>query len=247
MIKRALAGSASVRVIGNSPTLGVDLPAWCRANGHAFTGGVIARSPHDRWRGAERAETDRDLGRSSACVLGTRGAWRARRGRCDHARSTTRRQARRLGRRSRAPLRASRRDAMGSGDRHPVGRARRPSARGRGRDRPGHDLLDRERDRGAARARALPRPAAPALPRGDAAARDPGGRRGAPHRGLHAPRAATPHVARPLHRGWPGVARDPVRRARLRSRELPALRPRRRQLPRAPLVHPRSRARRMHA
>ena len=50
--------------------------------------------------------------------------------------------------------------------------------------------LDRERDGGAARARAVPRPGAPALPRGHAAARDPGRRRGAPHRGLHAARAA---------------------------------------------------------
>ncbi len=55
LIKRALAGSPEVRVLGSSPTLAIDLPAWCRANGHAFADGVVTRTPHDRWRTAERA------------------------------------------------------------------------------------------------------------------------------------------------------------------------------------------------
>ena len=58
LIKRALASNASVRVVGSAITLAIDLPAWCRATGHAFAdGGIITRGPHDRWRGAERAGT----------------------------------------------------------------------------------------------------------------------------------------------------------------------------------------------
>lgn len=57
LIKRALAAVGELRVSGTSPTLAIDLPAWCRANGHAFADGVVTRSPHDRWRGAERAGT----------------------------------------------------------------------------------------------------------------------------------------------------------------------------------------------
>jgi hypothetical protein len=57
LIKRALATSATVRVVGSAATLAIDLPAWCRANGHALADHVITRGPHDRWRGAERAGT----------------------------------------------------------------------------------------------------------------------------------------------------------------------------------------------
>lgn len=55
LVKRALAAHPQVRVHGTAPTLTVDLPAWCRAQGHAFANGVIMRSAHNRWRGAERA------------------------------------------------------------------------------------------------------------------------------------------------------------------------------------------------
>ena len=57
LIKRALAGNGVARVIGTAVTLAVDLPAWCRANGHAYADGVVTRGPHDRWRTAERAGT----------------------------------------------------------------------------------------------------------------------------------------------------------------------------------------------
>ncbi len=59
LIKRALASSSEILVRGRSPALGSDLPAWCRALGHRCSpsgeGFSIERSPHDRWRGAERA------------------------------------------------------------------------------------------------------------------------------------------------------------------------------------------------
>jgi hypothetical protein len=59
LIKRALAASEHVEVRGGAATLAADLPAWCRAHGHAveaIAGGfAIRRGPHDRWRGAERA------------------------------------------------------------------------------------------------------------------------------------------------------------------------------------------------
>ena len=60
LIKHALAGAEHVEVRGTAPTLGVDLPAWCRAHGHrinvAFLPGVyiIHRGP-GRWKHAERA------------------------------------------------------------------------------------------------------------------------------------------------------------------------------------------------
>jgi hypothetical protein len=60
LIKRALAGSEQIEVRGTAPTLGVDLPAWCRARGLriniAFLPGVyiVHRGP-DRWAHAERA------------------------------------------------------------------------------------------------------------------------------------------------------------------------------------------------
>ncbi len=60
LIKRALATAEQVEVRGTAPTLGVDLPAWCRARGLriniAFRPGVyiLHRGP-ERWRDAERA------------------------------------------------------------------------------------------------------------------------------------------------------------------------------------------------
>jgi hypothetical protein len=61
LIKRAFIASAQITVHGTSSTIAIDLPAWCRSQGH----GVehvdrqtfrIERGP-DRWRGAERAGT----------------------------------------------------------------------------------------------------------------------------------------------------------------------------------------------
>jgi TusA-related sulfurtransferase len=69
LVKRALAGvavGAAVDVAGSAPTLAIDLPAWCRGQGHR----VVASERHGagsrlrverggadagRWRGAERA------------------------------------------------------------------------------------------------------------------------------------------------------------------------------------------------
>lgn len=55
LLKRALSMALRIRVRGTAPTLGVDLPAWCRAHGHWFAEGVVTRGPHARWRAAERA------------------------------------------------------------------------------------------------------------------------------------------------------------------------------------------------
>jgi hypothetical protein len=57
LVKRALRSSDRVRVIGTSPTLAIDLPAWCRARGHGFADGVIVRGDAAAGRlfGAERA------------------------------------------------------------------------------------------------------------------------------------------------------------------------------------------------
>jgi hypothetical protein len=59
LIERGLKASASIEVRGSAATLAIDLPAWARARGYrcdAVAGGfAIARGPHDRWRGAERA------------------------------------------------------------------------------------------------------------------------------------------------------------------------------------------------
>jgi len=57
LIKRALAAHDEIEVRGTAPSLAADLPAWCRSQGHACEGRSITRSPHDRWRGAERAGT----------------------------------------------------------------------------------------------------------------------------------------------------------------------------------------------
>jgi hypothetical protein len=61
LIGRALALASIIDVCGSSPNLGVDLPAWCRAKGHAVertrTGFTIVRGDADRTVGAERAGT----------------------------------------------------------------------------------------------------------------------------------------------------------------------------------------------
>jgi hypothetical protein len=64
LVKRALAGLSAgerVRVRGSSPTLAIDLGAWCRAQGHAFQmeGDILhverGRAAGARFVGAERA------------------------------------------------------------------------------------------------------------------------------------------------------------------------------------------------
>jgi hypothetical protein len=55
LVQRVLAASRAVRVRGTSPTLAVDLPAWCRARGHALDGDVVTRGDASRTAGAERA------------------------------------------------------------------------------------------------------------------------------------------------------------------------------------------------
>ena len=85
--------------------------------------------------------------------------------------------------------------AAASGTRRPPSTGRPPSrlpAEVEARRRPGDDLPGRERAGRPDRPGAAPRPDPPALPRGHAAARRPGRRRGAAHRGLHPPRAAAP-------------------------------------------------------
>ncbi len=61
LIKRALDAHPRITVRGRASSLRSDLPAWCRAFGHGCDAGpegfVLTRSPHDRWRGAERAGT----------------------------------------------------------------------------------------------------------------------------------------------------------------------------------------------
>jgi hypothetical protein len=60
LIERALGASPQIVVRGTAATLAVDLPAWCRARGHAVTsvagGFKIVRGP-DRFVGSERAGT----------------------------------------------------------------------------------------------------------------------------------------------------------------------------------------------
>ncbi|HSD90713.1 MAG TPA: hypothetical protein VLB44_24480 [Kofleriaceae bacterium] len=59
LVKRALESAPRVLVRGSSAALAVDLPAWCRSQGHSVElvadGFAVTRSPHDRWSGAERA------------------------------------------------------------------------------------------------------------------------------------------------------------------------------------------------
>ena len=61
LIKRGLEVHPRITVRGCATSLSSDLPAWCRAFGHVCEAGpdgfAITRSPHDRWRGAERAGT----------------------------------------------------------------------------------------------------------------------------------------------------------------------------------------------
>lgn len=78
LVKHALARDGTIAVRGGSPTLAVDLPAWCRARGHAIertaTGFAIARGP-DRWRDAERAGGDTPVEHAPArWGLAARGA-----------------------------------------------------------------------------------------------------------------------------------------------------------------------------
>lgn len=58
LVKRALARDGAVTVSGTAASLAVDLPAWCRARGHAVERRgddfAITAGP-DRWRDAERA------------------------------------------------------------------------------------------------------------------------------------------------------------------------------------------------
>ena len=74
---------------------------------------------------------------------------------------------------------------VGPGDRDRLGRAVRAARRRRGRGRAGDDVPDRERAGRAGRPGPFPRPDPPALPRGHAAPRHAGRRRGAPRRGVH--------------------------------------------------------------
>ena len=59
LVKRALATAAEITIRGSAPTLAIDLPAWCRAQGHALArigdGFAIARATTGRWGDAERA------------------------------------------------------------------------------------------------------------------------------------------------------------------------------------------------
>jgi hypothetical protein len=71
LIKRALAPGRSVIVSGTAPSLAIDLPAWCRARGHALDkrpdGFAITAGP-DRWRHAERAGDPPLRGRLAAAI-----------------------------------------------------------------------------------------------------------------------------------------------------------------------------------
>ena len=61
LIKRALARGGAALVSGRAPSLAVDLPAWCRARGHAVerrAGAFAITAGPDRWRFAERAGGD---------------------------------------------------------------------------------------------------------------------------------------------------------------------------------------------
>ena len=187
------------------PELGVHLRAWCRAQGHAvrLADGRTDRSPVPATRGAGeggdarrgRRRASRHAGRGGRPSAAPRWGLAARgaTGRGGRARSSTSacRQGRRLGRRGRAPLPQA---AAAQWD---------PDDGASPWDAP-FELPDEVEDAVVQvmtylienETAALLVPARflgadpPALPRGDAAARDPGRRRGAPHRGVHAPRAA---------------------------------------------------------
>ena len=128
------------------------------------------------------------------------------------------------------------------GDRDPVECAVRARRRSRGRGRAGDDVPHRERNGGADRSEPVHRTVAPAFPRSDAGARRSSGRRGPPHRGVHA--------ARQLKRSELGRRRLAGRRrsrrwsrSRLRHRVVPALGARRRDVSLAAVVHRAVRAR----
>jgi hypothetical protein len=59
LVQRALARSGVITIRGTAAALAVDLPAWCRARGHACErtaeGFLVRAGAADRWRGAERA------------------------------------------------------------------------------------------------------------------------------------------------------------------------------------------------
>jgi hypothetical protein len=78
LIKRALARDRSVIVSGTAPSLAIDLPAWCRARGHALeprAGGFAITAGPDRWRHAERAGGDAPVAQPPArWGLAARGA-----------------------------------------------------------------------------------------------------------------------------------------------------------------------------
>ena len=78
LIKRALARDRTVIVAGSAPSLAIDLPAWCRARGHALDrrpGGFAITAGPDRWRGAERAGGDAPVAHPPArWGLAARGA-----------------------------------------------------------------------------------------------------------------------------------------------------------------------------
>jgi hypothetical protein len=78
LIKRALARDRSVIVSGTAPSLAIDLPAWCRARGHAIepcAGGFEITAGPDRWRHAERAGGDAPVAQPPArWGLAARGA-----------------------------------------------------------------------------------------------------------------------------------------------------------------------------
>jgi hypothetical protein len=78
LIKRALARDRSAIVTGRAPSLAIDLPAWCRARGHALEQRgdcfAITAGP-DRWRDAERAGGDAPIAQPPArWGLAARGA-----------------------------------------------------------------------------------------------------------------------------------------------------------------------------
>jgi hypothetical protein len=78
LVKRELARTGRAVVRGDDPALGVDLPAWCRARGHAVerAGDAFAiTAGADRWHGAERAGGDAPVDRPPArWGLAARGA-----------------------------------------------------------------------------------------------------------------------------------------------------------------------------
>ena len=128
---RARARAEQVEVRGTAPTLGVDLPAWCRARGTRINVASCARRLH-------RAPRARTAGATPSARAPPIAPTRARRRRAGASRRAARssRPARPrsicrsptrdgVGRRGGAPLRPGRRRAVGSRDRDPVGRAGR--------------------------------------------------------------------------------------------------------------------------